>query len=326
MGRFSSLALDAAGNPHISYYENWNIFGVGGNLKYAEWNGSSWNIQTVDNGDGKRFVGMYSSLALDAAGNPHISYYDEGKVDGSGCNLRYAKWNGTSWNIEIVDNGGGKQHVGMYTSLALDAAGNPHISYYEDYYYDHWKHEGSGASLRYAAWNGTSWNLQIVDNGAVDNGGGKRDVLGMYSSLALDAAGNPHISYYENWNIFGVGGNLKYAEWNGTSWNIQTVDDGGGWQYVGMESSLALDAAGNPHISYHKAGDSNGYGYTLRYAEWNGTSWNIEIVDNGGEEGRYVGRYSSIALDAAGNPHISYYQGGRDDHEGGHLKYAEYRY
>ena len=65
-----------------------------------------------------------TSLALDGAGNPAISYYDRTNED-----LKYAKWNGTSWDIETVDSAG---NVGYDTSLALDGAGNPAISYRHD--------------------------------------------------------------------------------------------------------------------------------------------------------------------------------------------------
>jgi len=50
-----------------------------------------------------------ASLALDAANNPHISYWDAGF--GMGI-LKYASYNGTSWKIETVDNGG---TVGLYS-------------------------------------------------------------------------------------------------------------------------------------------------------------------------------------------------------------------
>ena len=78
IGWYTSLALDSNGHPHISYYDYTN-----GDLKYAIWTGSSWNIESVDT-DGN--VGRYTSIALDNNDNPYISYYDYSKGD-----LKYAK-------------------------------------------------------------------------------------------------------------------------------------------------------------------------------------------------------------------------------------------
>ncbi|MEO0123476.1 MAG: hypothetical protein ABIL69_05665, partial [candidate division WOR-3 bacterium] len=84
VGRYSSIALDANGNPHISYYDSTN-----GDLKYAKKTGSSWTMETIDT---TGTVGLYTSIALDANGNPHISYYDYTNRD-----LKYAKKTGASW-------------------------------------------------------------------------------------------------------------------------------------------------------------------------------------------------------------------------------------
>ena len=85
-----------------------------------------------------------------------------------------------------------------------------------------------------------SWYKQTVDcNG---------QSVGLETSLALDSSDYPHISYYDQGN-----GNLKYAFWDCSHWNIQTVDSEGN---VGRGSSIALDSSDYPHISYvNRIGD-----------------------------------------------------------------------
>src|SRR3990172_6024806 len=60
--------------------------------------------------DATGFVGNHTSLALDAQGNPRISYFDATNED-----LKYASRAGGTWTIETVDATG---FVGPFTSLA----------------------------------------------------------------------------------------------------------------------------------------------------------------------------------------------------------------
>ena len=74
------------------------------------------------------------------------------------------------------------------------------------------------------------------------------------------------------------------------TWHIATVDDGGAY------TSIALDSAGKPIISYSSDTD-------LGYASWNGRTWNIQTVDAVSEPAgidhysAWVGEYASLALD-----------------------------
>ncbi|MCL4442227.1 MAG: chitobiase/beta-hexosaminidase C-terminal domain-containing protein [Firmicutes bacterium] len=265
-GSYTSLALDRGSRPHISYYED-----ISQDLKYAYRDNSGWHISTVDS---ENNVGSYSALALDSANRPHISYYDSTNIKGKTKilkeDLKYACWNGSSWLIEIVDSSG---NVGSYTSIAVDTAGYPHISYY-----DHTKQ-----SLKYAYKNASGWHTSTVDS--LSN-------VGMYSSIALDRSGRPHISYYN-----ATAKTLKYAFLdNSNTWRCVTVDKSNN---VGVDTSIALDQQGRPHISYYDSAHKN-----LKYAYKDGDgAWYTVIVDSSGNSGLDT----CIALDSSGRPYISFF-------------------
>lgn len=269
VGQWSSLALDANENPHISYYDV-----TDGDLKYAHKSGDVWIIETVDS---TGTIGTYTSLVLDSNGNPHISY-------GSDSGLKYAVKTGGAWTIEVVDTRYNVNYIyqGGSTSLALDSEGNPHISY----------------GLVYAFKSGGTWNLdEVLDSvggwGQNAPGSGVWDV-----SLALDSNGKPHISYpgYNGSDL------LRYAFKNGGNWTIETVDS---YEDVGAYVSIALDSADKPHVSYYCY---RGLSYVIK----NSGSWTTEIVDQ-----ENFGWDNSLALNSNDNPHISYF-----DYDDGDLKYA----
>ena len=272
----TSLVLDAEGYPHISYRG-------GDDLKYAYQDATGWHTETVDSAEG--LVGRYNSLTLDTSGYPHISYYHFGTSwPGNIGDLKYAYQDAAGWHIETVDS---KGNVGQYASVALDADGYPHISYFD---YTH-------RELKYAYQNPSGWHMETVDS----EGAGGLDI-----SLALDRDGHPHISYFDHSRA-----DLKYAHKDGYRWYTETVDKVG---RVGEHTSLALDRIGYPHISYYYCGLSDPCDVgDLRYAYQNASGWHIETVDSEGD----VGRYTSLALDAGGYPHISYLDVSNRD-----LKYA----
>ena len=259
-----SLALDQADRPHIAY----DGYGTFSDIRYAFWDGSTWQIETVDN----PFREQGASLALDSSGQPHVAYYAYDYNSGE-WGLRYASRQGAAWQHETVDTVGSVGFVA--TSLVIDSADRPHIAYFDSV----------GADLKYARWNGSAWQVETVDS----------EDSGAYRSLALDSADRPHISYFENTND-----DLKYAHWDGAAWQTETVDSAGKTGYC---NSLALDAVGHPHISYLDDTD-----HLIKYAHWDGAQWQIETAASGN-----VYWYTSLALNAGGQPRISYYDIGLQD-------------
>jgi hypothetical protein len=255
---------------------------------------AQWNIQTVDN-SGE--TGLYSSIATDSHGYPHIAYYDSTRTA-----LMYAYWTGSGWHIETVDNSdwGGTSKSGEYCSLALDSQDQPHISYYVWSVYDGYPSHHWGR-LRYATKGESGWEMVDVDDG------GNWQYVGLYTSIALwedqgTGAVVPHISYY-----YSNTGKLYHAYYDisTSSWVKEVVD---GASNVGGYTSIAVDENQHIYISYYDFD-----GQDLKYAYYDVVVWSTVIVDGTGD----VGKYSSLALDNSNVPHIAYY-----DATNKNLKYA----
>jgi hypothetical protein len=291
-GYYNSLALDSDGRPHVS---------LGGeDLVYARRTESNWEIQkVVSGGEFTRFVS--TSLALDGQDRPHISYfcefYEPEEYGVKRVELKYAHWNGETWETSIVDPGGGDAWY-KAASLALDGEGAPHICY-------QWSFGGRN-DLYYAHPGESGWLKEVVDS----------DGDYLYPSLAIDRFGRPHISYFDE-----MGGNLKYARREEGRWIIETVDAPG---WTGLSTAIALDAEGRPLISYYSRVpyfDEQSGKYIFKAARWTGEDWAISIIDSA-DCGFYdqAPWKTSIAAGPSGQPHISYY-----DFDSRGLKYATWR-
>lgn len=269
-GYSSSIAMQIDGLPRIATFDSWNQ-----DLLFGGFNSATWGFGYVE----RTFdVGNYVSMAIDPTGRSHISYYDS-----THQNLNYAYWN-ISTSKWVTDTLADVGDVGMFSSLTLSPDRRVYISYYDA--------DNGNLMMIYQEPGMGIWVPDVVDAGVVST-----DDVGQYTSIDLDGAGNPHISYYDVTNK-----DMKYAYWNGADWVISVVDSVGD---VGRFSSLKIYTGDNTrHLCY--------YDYTnkdLEYARYSAGIWEFDTVDSNGD----VGISCSMALTTAGEPAMSYYDNSRGD-------------
>lgn len=291
MGTHASMAIDADGNVHASFY--WRTHKLTathdekvGALMYAKGRVGTdgfvrWSDPQVVDGDirvdGQSNVGEYTSIKIASDGTPRISYYDVKSGD-----LKFASRAGGKWLAEVVDSTG---NVGGYSSLVLESD-KPRISYYD---FD-------TKTLKFAAKNGDAWTKSVVDDG----NGGLWDV-GRWCSLASDGNGGLGIVYYDatNGDLGYIAGNATGfpAALQATEW-IDTEGDTGRWP------KLAYDL-GSPRVAYQDYTNQH-----LKFAKKDGAaSWSVETLD----PSPWTGADSSIAVDPTGKITVAYFDGLNND-------------
>jgi hypothetical protein len=266
-----SLVLDAADYPHISS-------GNGG-LSYSYFDGSSWTVHTVEPFVGSG-MGRNSALALDGSGRPHIVYY--GLWTSGPTDLWHAFYDGSQWVKESVAANAWGDGRGFSSGLLADSSGNLHAIY------------TSGASgpydVSYAHYNGSTWSTQVIASGSA-------------GSIAMASDGSLHASFVS-------GNHVRHAKLVGSNWVIQDVAPWGtpfasasplGWVLDGA-TSIQLDSQDRPHIAFYNQLDW--YSGQLCYARWDGSQWQLEVVDTQGQPG--FGDLS-LALDSSDKAHIAYF-------------------
>jgi hypothetical protein len=214
-GDWPDIVVDTDGRPFISYRYQADIGIPDGDLRLAWRDGSTWTVETVD--DGPDDVGEHTSIALGLAGRPRIAYYD--RTEG---NLMVARKTASdSWVLEVVDDG---IDVGTWTDIAIDADNVPHVSYVDERF----------DAVRYATRVGGVWTTEEIPDVVPAAGEG--------TSIAVDAQGDVHIVFY-NPEV----GKLRRVVKSGGVWSADPVDETAdrGWR-----PALALDGDGRPHIAY----------------------------------------------------------------------------
>ena len=301
VGSASSLAFLPDGTPVVAC-----VTQNGLNLILETLNGAAWQSEVITTGTGLALP----SLVFDPAGQPVVAFSDS--VNG----VRVARKTGGTWSFTSVDASG------VAAKAAYDPAGRLRIGYVVP---------GAPSVVKLATLTGVIWSFETV---ASDVG------ITLATSLAITPAGHPAMAYLDQ-----VNGDMKYTVFNGTSWSTTTVDadstalsvrlrfspttghaalvydatDLQGIRYASSDGSTwtvsLVGMSGGPDFVFNPLGRpviASG-GSTLRVATFNGTAFEIKVVDGTTSTGTVL----SAALGADHLPAISYY-----DSAGQRLRFA----
>jgi subtilisin family serine protease len=265
-GNGNALAYDSFGVLHAVYYDS-----IEHNLKYLTRNtdGALSDAQVVDTSG--HDVGGYVSLAIDSHARPGVAYFD-----GTAGDLRFAHFNGATWDVETVDAPGS---VGLYPSITYDAGDHAVISYFRK----------TRGDLRVARENDdddaeTGWTIDAVD---------VQFIVGRSTDIARDADTGEIVVAYED----STHGWLKVARLaSGGAWATSVVDN----LTIGVtHTSIAFDASHRPAVSYYDIHHAD-----LKFTHFDGVgAWNTQRLASKGAQGLYTELYFS----ADGAANILYY-------------------
>ena len=317
------MRLAQDGYPAVAHHDDTTQ-----ELCYSKYNGSIWIQRRFS--DPTYDVGVFPSLAFDEDGYPLISCRRPGAQD-----LLLARYNGATWSMDPLYTAG---NAGLYSSIVCTSGGLALVAFSDDGDLKvGWEDPGAVGGWSFRAVDtdstaGTGCSMALPPGGStpgvsyicssvspssawlkyakliIKNG----DVIGQTimtvdssigafsydTSLAYTPGDQPAIAYYSN-----GGPALKYAEYNGTSWDIAIVDDSG---LVGKGCSLAFNPEGRPTITYHDQDEAS-----LRYAVFDGAAWQLSKVDDDGNA-------TSLLYLPDSTPAVAYDGGGK-------LKYAYLR-
>ena len=294
VGAWTSTAM-SGGLAKIAYQDR-----EAGTLKYAfETKPNAWSSYVLDAGTGEE-VGRYTSLVIDADGNPAVAYIALGNDDGAGhrvTELRVMRANRADpqpadWTSHLIAAGNG-------TCGGLCGAGEACIAGID----------GQTCTVTTSDCTATCADTEACIAGTCTAAFGEPKVsdlasgTGLFVKLVVLADGRLVAVYYDR-NAHG----LKLAVEAGAGMNTFTPSDldGGAIGDRGLWASAVVDGNGTIHIAYQDA-----IGDQLMYTTWNGTPGTPEIVDDGqrpGDRTHSVGAAASIYL-ANGTPTIAYQDG-----------------
>lgn len=277
------LDFDPAGDPHVAYHDHQaNSFQPElGDLTHAVRRLGDWDIEAAAD-DGHD--GWDTTITIGTDGVVRAAGIDPQQFQ-SPDGVEYYELTEDGWQITAI--GSGPIEYEWNVSLAVSDTGRVALSY----------HDNNTRQLVFAELDDGSWSLDIVDS---DGDAGR------FSSLAFDAAGTAHISYFA-----ADEGTVRYATEAADGWLIEEVArlEDVEISFTGARriTAIDLDSAGGPHIVF---GDRSVVGYGERTAAG---QWEISDILTAGD--RSFGQLVTFELDSADTPHIATYEGSAAESE-----------
>jgi hypothetical protein len=277
------LDFDPEGRPSVVWHDHQadQFDDQLGDLAYAVRDGGAWTTEAAED-DGHD--GWDSVVVVGEDGTVHAAGVDPqqfGREDG----VEYYVRRDGGW--EVASIGTGPVEYEWNVALALDASGQPALSYFDN----------NTSELRLARFNEPVWTIETVASGAD---------LGRFSSLAFDDAGRAHLSFFE---VTGAStGVVRYAVETPDGWQVEAVaeldDVELGFTGARRVTALALTTGEEPVVAFS---DRSGVWVASR----DGSAWQVDTVATAGD--RPFGQLVSLALDGADRPHLAFYEvTGRD--------------
>jgi hypothetical protein len=232
------IERSSAGQPSLAYWGGYpavayRITKRNGDSScwLARWNGSAWDKEVVD----PSATCVNPQLALDLDGNPALAYLDDLEITPEwkfNDTLKFAYWDGTAWNVEIVDQPLG--HHAFSPTVAYDPERREFSAAYESALWEFWpdgRLESGPGQVRFCERTAGSWICEVVEEADYV------DVKGAW--LTYDNRGMAFLAYSPM-------GSLKVATraYGADAWVNEYVDWGT------TSASIMLDPGGIPVIFY----------------------------------------------------------------------------
>lgn len=278
-----SMVLNQAGIPVIGYQNKDGDLLV---LTCGNINCASGNV--IVDVDSQGNTGFGASIALDASGNPVVSYSSNqnGGLRLLRCGNATCQSSDTIMTLDL-------EAAGADTALALDAAGNPIIAYYQ---------QATGGTKNINVVHCSDPLCASFSNTTVDNTV-QADQIGL--SMVLDSAGNPVLSYdRELFHLFQLRV-LHCSDSSCSAGDVPTTVDR--LCNGGAGPSVAVDALGHPVVSYESEGAGGCETLFINVAHCGDATCSSGNVIAQAVSGQYFPpNGGSLQLDSAGNPVIAF--------------------
>ena len=235
--------------------------------------------------------GIKPALALDGAGAPAAVWLSE-EVEGGFVDFASST---DGWAVEQVAEG----YFYGPIDIAFDDQDRPNVVWHdhEDVAFDQEK-----GNLAYGLRDGDAWAIEPADDDGHD---------GWDSTLVVGEDGTVLAAGVDPAQFGRSDGVEFYERAADGTWTVTPV--GSGPIDYEFNVALATSPGGNPALSWFDTEEAD-----LTYAERIDGEWQQETVATEGD----VGRYSSLAFDSQGRPHLSFFEASDTDPAGGRVLHA----